>query len=1050
MPDFKTRFAAELKALQFEEKADVVTGGAEPYVTRVDDPLVGLALSGGGIRSATFSLGLLDGLDRFGLLRQFHYLATVSGGGYIGGWWTAFRSRRSTTAYFPSFGANGEEPKEIRHLREFSNFLAPRLGFFEIETWQFISSVLVAVLPSLLAAVAVLILALLVFLGVVWAVIGWRDGGALVLGLVTAGILVKYEMDTARVERVEGLKYPWGKYCVWAAVAVLVTVAVVLALRDRVLWSPILVDDGSRRLCAALGCWFETVQRLSHPLAAWGGALASLIAARLLIVRYRVPATASQWVSTLDRVIGRIVGLGVVWAVGLTTLNAALYLQSPVWITASGVSGGGVAVFLLRKFAAQAPGRGQAGGMQAVLRVLTPQILSYLAVALIVAGIATAVLKTLGDGASGWVILAACLAVVGLTAVFFNPNEVGLHSFYRSRLTRAYLGASNSLAPANRQVTVHPEDDPPLADLTTVAPLHLLCLTANDLAGDSLANFNRGGRSAVLSRFGFAVGNRSWDWNDLADSQVSLGSAMTAAAAALNPNMGSYSTQLGKAVTFLLAMLNIRLGYWLRTRDSWTAALPGVLFFRELFGATTAHEDGSTFHLSDGGHFENLALYELLRRRCRYILVADCGADTECAFDDLGNALRRARADFGVEVEIDLNPLRPGTNGFSRQHVAVGDILYASGDRGIILLVKPTLVGNEPDDVLQYRTRNTAFPHESTGDQFYDESQWESYRRLGLHAARTIFRFAQSRPWDVQHAFGQARFEWYAAPAALRDNSIARGAQVCDIERQMTAVRHTGLLSGLYPELPWPVGTSRAGPSDAMALARLLPVLVQMMQLLDDVFISCEFEQHWNHPLNMGWMNYFGRWFTTPVVRTWWPVLSPMYNRKAVQFAERHFGLPAITDLQPSVVEPVDDRGLATTLWRDMGKTMPPGKTRFVYCVTLPGGPVVELAVVFVTDGGDKVSWGAGDFFVPPSLWAAGVGSGFLKQLVPVLATKGFDQAEVEVSEPAVRDDAGRKEFSDLVQMYREAGFRQDAQPTRAQGYVGPAPRVVKMRRPLR
>ena len=97
---------------------------------------------------------------------------------------------------------------------------------------------------------------------------------------------------------------------------------------------------------------------------------------------------------------------------------------------------------------------------------------------------------------------------------------------------------------------------------------------------------------------------------------------------------------------------------------------PGLLFYREMFGSTgrsgastRPHRILRDIHLSDGGHFENLALYELVRRHCRYIIVSDCGADPEVAFDDLGNALRRIREDFGVDIDVDVSPLRPDAAG---------------------------------------------------------------------------------------------------------------------------------------------------------------------------------------------------------------------------------------------------------------------------------------------------------------------------------------------------------------------------------------------------
>jgi hypothetical protein len=157
-------------------------------------------------------------------------------------------------------------------------------------------------------------------------------------------------------------------------------------------------------------------------------------------------------------------------------------------------------------------------------------------------------------------------------------------------------------------------------------------------------------------------------------------------------------------------------------------------------------------HLSDGGHFENLGLYELVRRHCRFIIVSDCGADPEYKFDDLGAALRRIRTDFGVEIDIDISPLIPGPNGRATQHMAVGTIYYdQASDLGILLLFKPNLLGEEPDDVQQYRRRNTAFPQEPTGDQFYDEAQWESYRRLGEHAARSPFASWNGRLRGIGH-----------------------------------------------------------------------------------------------------------------------------------------------------------------------------------------------------------------------------------------------------------------------------------------------------------
>ena len=235
-----------------------------------------------------------------------------------------------------------------------------------------------------------------------------------------------------------------------------------------------------------------------------------------------------------------------------------------------------------------------------------------------------------------------------------------------------------------------------------------------------------------------------------------LGAAITASAAAFNSNMGHISVRVGPAVSFLMTMLNLRLGLWVRhplAARVGPRRWPGLLFYREMFGLTSASgriprrgrtQDRScaTSTCPTAATSRTWRFYELVRRHCRYIIVSDCGADPGVAFDDLGNALRRIREDFGVDISIDVAPLRPDARRHRpRQHVAVGTIHYSATDRGILLYVKPSLTGDEPPDVLQYQTRNSAFPHEATGDQFYDEAQWESYRRLGLHAANRIFHF---------------------------------------------------------------------------------------------------------------------------------------------------------------------------------------------------------------------------------------------------------------------------------------------------------------------
>jgi hypothetical protein len=157
---------------------------------------------------------------------------------------------------------------------------------------------------------------------------------------------------------------------------------------------------------------------------------------------------------------------------------------------------------------------------------------------------------------------------------------------------------------------------------------------------------------------------------------------------------------------------------------------------REAFGLTD--NDSPYVYLSDGGHFENLGLYEMVLRRCHLIVVSDAGCDPDCHLEDLGNAIRKIRIDLGVPIDMDRFNIQSRKSGISGRHCAIGEIRYDHVDgpharRGLLIYIKPSVSGDEPRDVFNYTQTCPAFPHESTGDQWFSESQFESYRMLGLH-----------------------------------------------------------------------------------------------------------------------------------------------------------------------------------------------------------------------------------------------------------------------------------------------------------------------------
>ena len=379
----------------------------------------------------------------------------------------------------------------------------------------------------------------------------------------------------------------------------------------------------------------------------------------------------------------------------------------------------------------------------------------------------------------------ALLAGLGLgLGRLIDTNQFSLHAMYRNRLTRAYLRASRprDARAADPFTGFDKGDDLPIGCLwpavktdaqrsrdrdESMPPLHVVNMTLNLVAGKSLAWQQRQAASLAVTALhaGSAfVGYRRTSWQQPADAPatpkpplyggpegISLGTAVTISGAAASPEAGYNSSP---AVTFLMALFNARLGWWLGNPggpgdSSFQLPCPriGVMpLISEMFGWAT---DTSKFvFLSDGGHFENLGLYEMVLRRCRFILVSDGGCDPTASFEDLGNALRKIRIDLGVPIEFgDRMPIfaRGAAPEKEGTYWAIGKIRYSQIDKpeasqtpdedydGILLYVKPAIYGREPADVDNYARTSPAFPHESTADQFFTESQFESYRALGSY-----------------------------------------------------------------------------------------------------------------------------------------------------------------------------------------------------------------------------------------------------------------------------------------------------------------------------
>lgn len=390
------------------------------------------------------------------------------------------------------------------------------------------------------------------------------------------------------------------------------------------------------------------------------------------------------------------------------------------------------------------------------------------------------------------VFVALSLTLLGLVAAWFiNTNRFSLHAMYRNRLIRAYLGASHPDRRANPFTGFDDGDNLQMHELwprssgvpggarggTPPGPparprrlLHVVNVALNLVHGARLAWQERKAHTFTVTALhagSLVVGYRRTraglggpHAHYGGTEGISLGTAVTISGAAASPNMGYHSSPL---VTFLMTLFNVRLGWWLGNpgvRGDHTFYLPSPRvavrpIVAEAFGLTGS--TGPYVYLSDGGHFDNLGLYEMVLRRCHFIVVSDASCDEGGLFQDLGSAVRKIRADMGVPIEFESGiGILPRSADPARRaqslYWALGRIRYAIADPpaaptgdpaardGWLLYIKPALCGSEPADVCEYAASHDQFPHEPTTDQFFSESQFESYRALGVHVMEQMRR----------------------------------------------------------------------------------------------------------------------------------------------------------------------------------------------------------------------------------------------------------------------------------------------------------------------
>ena len=707
---------------------DRSAGAAQPglfqYPRAAGDPQrTGICCSGGGLRSAAFSFGALDELWRKGIIEKADYLAGVSGGSY------AVTAATIVRAQSPDVNWSKDEPgpyglgsPELDYLRNRTDYLAPGL----MGRWNMFLRLMLGIAFNL----------------------------SVVLGLLFV------------IGRLGGRFYRWalpelgdcsGKQCAgalefhsWSAIviAALLGAGLIAGLLD-LLFRP------------AAEWWWRRLVR-------WCGTF--IFMAIIAAIVLRVIPQLIWWARTSrfgHTGTGDVSSAQLARGAGsVATAAGSLVLSFGHLVFRSGSGGKGS----LPKRIAKLPVKLRTLVQKLAIGVVVP--LSLFVFFLI--AIDSGTRPWTSTGTWWWVaVLAAVLAIFA----FGNPIAWSAQPFYKRRLRTVFALKREMHAGAVTVGPVPTDQEPALSDLRpTNWPQLLICAAANvsDLGytppGMNVTSFvfsaDHVGGPLVGSIPTIEYERRLTRirlfqkvWNKLYKDTPSTGrlrdvsplSAVSISGAAVSPSMGRMNQP---AYRMLIAMLNLRLGGWL-ANPRLVSALEDVegkpptykplvrptYLLRELVGQNNLRR--KFVYVSDGGHYENLGLVELLRRGCTTTYVIAASGDTPGSIRTLGQAVALARSELGIEFD-DIDPsdfivkdaADPGI--MVSDHAIVHYRFPAGGGNGTLVYIKKALMkdASTPADLISYQQARPIFPYDSTGDQFYDIEQFEAYRALGASVAR--------------------------------------------------------------------------------------------------------------------------------------------------------------------------------------------------------------------------------------------------------------------------------------------------------------------------
>ena len=904
--------------------------------------LMGLALSGGGIRSATFNLGVLQALCNSEMLEKVDYLSTVSGGGYIGTCMTTLLNSPKpsvglTPDTFPlgrrKIEGSGEpavEKEPVRRLRYFSNYLTAEGGFIP----KYLRPAMVFVRGAVLNFV--LIIPYIVTLGILLAFL--FNIRTMVPGANQYPVFFDFHAFS-NVHKTSHENYNRARADL-RRYAVEKTSGLNFASdQDRIEW--IKRVNGSEEDLNAL---IKKVETAKAPLKKeWRriwilpvGFFLIMIGVALLFrtcfskpfkERYRFSKTLA-WLFFMALALTAVQLYGILivywksWEITVWIASASvLSLVGPKLLQASSANGGTGKQLVVKLTLA------------IILLLLVPLLILYL-----VGGVVAYVSK--GDVTQIITLVAGTIVLAGINRRFINLNEISLHNYYRDCLSRAYLMHYDP----DQQKISH-RDNLKFSKLNPAkSPYHIVNTTLNlskTMPTESGAGDFRTGESFYFTKNWCGSAKTEYVKTkryETVDPHIDVGTAMAISGAAANIGMAHKNIFF---LRLLMGLLNIRLGYWALHP---TEALKGmsnlilrqfpgsVQAFRESFGAYSLLS--RYINLSDGGHFDNIGVYELLRRRCQFIIVGDAEADTSMKFEAISYIMRLARIDFGIEIKIDLSDIKPDpVTGSSRSHCAVGRIEYPEGDFGYLLYFKASLTGDEPEHLNEYKVKHPQYPHQTTADQWFDEQQFEAYRELGYHVGKQALAPLETTiDLDTEEQFNLLKEFWHPHSKAIETQFTRHSAELNKIALEIKNDPDLAFMDAhMYPEWidlipksdvsvtdsssdkdsdPKPDKPAEYNlwlPTDPQQIRKGFYLCNLMMQLMENVYTDLNLKSDYNHPDNRGWMNLFRHWSWSGMFRVAWTISACTYGARFQKFCETHLDL----DLGDLIIEDYDNVGYA-------------------------------------------------------------------------------------------------------------------------------------------